>query len=174
MKTLGDSSSDTRAMYVWHYTPWASLPKIVKTGALRPSNAEARHEAPLLWFSSDQYWEPTATKILRTTDGRLLQLTFDQQAERFGCVRFGLPSGDIRLLNWSEACRASGASKIDKRALERTGAKRGGTHKNWSATLCAIPLSELRFEVWVDRWSPCDSPEDMAAVWVKTRTTEGM
>ena len=50
-----------RQEYVWHYAPWSYLVRMVEFGALRPGNASATNEVPMLWFSANQKWEPTAT-----------------------------------------------------------------------------------------------------------------
>jgi len=139
---------------------------MVSSGALLPSNAEALHEAKLLWFSADQRWEPTATKVLRTNEGRIRKLTFDEQQERFGCIRFGLLSSDPRLLPWSDACKVAKISRVERRALEVAGTKAGSHHSKWSATICVVSLNELRLEVWVGGWHPATSAAEMAAVWL--------
>lgn len=86
------------ARILWHYAPGQYLPDMVSAGRLRTSNVGAPGEAPLLWFSANQTWEPTATKSVQTRRG-LMRLTFAQQVARSGCIRFGLPSDDCRLLD---------------------------------------------------------------------------
>jgi hypothetical protein len=49
---------------LWHYAPWFYLQHMVDSGDLRPSNAGAPDLTPTLWFSANQNWEPTATKLL--------------------------------------------------------------------------------------------------------------
>ena len=153
---------------VWHYAPWAHLPAIVRSGALTPSNAVATEERPLLWFSANKKWEPTATKLLTTSAG-LIQMTFKQQAEQFGCIRFGLSADDTRLLNWMEACSAGGTTKEKRLALEKTGKRMGGDPKHWFAIATEVQLTELHFQLWAEGWHDTTGPKDMSEVWTKAR-----
>lgn len=155
-------------MNVFHYAPWAKLPAIVQSGCLRPSNAAAADELPLLWFSAHQRWEPTATKMMQTERGLVL-LTMDEQVERFGCIRFGLISTDPRLLPWVTACKAAGMGDMTRRKLERVGVKRGGTPGNWFAIADSVTLSGLTFDVYgAGGWHAAD-PAEMAQVWTEQR-----
>ena len=83
---------------VWHYAPWVYLPSMVESGVLRVSNDGFAGEKPLLWFSTNQKWEATATKVVRTDTGALRFLTFKEQEQELGCIRFGLTADDSRLL----------------------------------------------------------------------------
>lgn len=141
---------------VWHYAPWAYLARMVESGVLRPSAAGAPGESPLLWFSANQQWEPTATKIF----------TFKQQAMTLGCIRFGLPADDPRLLNWREACLTAGTPREARRGMVQAGKKRGAHPAQWFAIIAPVPLTELRFQVWLDFWGDADAKE-MAEVWTK-------
>jgi len=154
---------------VWHYAPWAHLPAMVESGALRGSNAAAAGELPMLWFSANQLWEPTATKMVVNHTGALVSLTFKQQAERFGCIRFGLAADDPRLLNWKDACTAASTPLETRQVLEKVGKKKGGNPAHWFGTDATIPLTELHFQVWNEGWHDATSPQDMAEAWTKVR-----
>jgi hypothetical protein len=159
---------------LWHYSAWVHLPSIVESGELRGSNAWAADELPMLWFSANQKWEPTATKMWRYDSGKVLRLTFKEQANHFGCIRFGLAAADQRLLNWGDACTVAGTPRGIRRTLQKVGKKRGGNPAHWFATPETIPLAELDFQVWgwSEGWCNTTGPKDMAEVWVKTRGTE--
>lgn len=150
---------------VWHYAPWSYLHRIVKSGALLGSNAGAPEEKPMLWFSANQHWEPTATKLMKNGSGGILQLTFAQQVKHAGCIRFGLAAEDPRLFNWKEACVIAGTKREMRRALEMAGKRQGANPAHWYATPAAVPLSELVFQVWDGKWQDATSPQDMATVW---------
>lgn len=140
---------------VHHYTTeHHHLPLILESGELRPSNAGAEHEPPLLWFSMAQRWEGTATKMVQGGDGPRL-LTFVEQLTTFGCVRFSLPADDPRLMRWDEACKYAGITSTARRKLEVVGRKRGGSPIDWFAIAGAVPLAELRLQrfdgaAWLD------------------------
>lgn len=155
--------------YLWHYTPWSYLPKIVENGALRGSNAGAPGEVPMLWFSANQRWEPTARKLLLSPSGNAEQLTFEQQADLYGAIRFGISADDVRLLNWKSACTAAGTPRESRRELERVGKRIGASPSDWFATSAQIPLEELRLQVWVGKWQDASSPMEMAQVWAESR-----
>ena len=152
---------------VWHYAPWAHLSAIVESGALRGSNAGADGERPMLWFSANQQWEPTATKMAVDMQGNLAQLTFKQQSEKFGCIRFGLPASDCRLMSWKDSCAMAGTPRETRRTLEKVGKRRGGNPSHWFAVSSEIRLNELHFQVWIDgQWHPAHGEiEEYAEAW---------
>jgi len=48
-------------MLLWHYTKGVHLAKILADGFIRPATAFVDPgEKPIVWFSTDQHWEPTA------------------------------------------------------------------------------------------------------------------
>jgi hypothetical protein len=155
---------------VWHYAPWAYLPAMVEYGALKGSNAGAQNEVAMLWFSANQQWEPTATKLISVAGG-WVQMSFEQQAQRFGCVRFGMAADDFRLLDWASACKVAGTQREHRRALERAGKKQGAKPAHWFATIADVPLSELHFQVWANRWCNATSLQDMSESWTASRNS---
>ncbi len=155
---------------VWHYTSWAVLPKIVASGVLQVGNVGAPDETPLLWFSANQQWEPIGAKLMVTPSGKKVALTFSQQQEKAGCVRFGLHSEDARLLDWKTACAFAGTPRAIRRALEIYGRKIGGNPAQWFATGTSIALSEFAFQVWDGKtWVNTTGVEDMVRVWAEVR-----
>lgn len=142
---------------VWHYAPWQYSSQMVSVGFLKTSNAGANGEHALLWFSANQQWEPTATKLVQNRHG-LVRLTFEQQAAQFGCIRLGLPADDPRLLDWRDACRAAKTSREYRRRMEKAGGKLGAKLDDWCATFIDVPLADLLFQVWLYqlRWQPAD------------------
>lgn len=153
-------------MKVWHYAPWSRLGAIVASGHLRPSNAGGQEdEVPLLWFSANQWWEHTATKMIALPDGRTRSLSFSEQQEFCGCIRFGLSGNDLRLLNWKKACGIAAIGRDERRALERAGRKCGAEPKEWFATSAPVGLNELQFMVLLrGAWYPAVASE-MIDVW---------
>lgn len=138
--------------YLWHYAPATKLPLIEALGALRPSNVGAPDELAMLWFSAHQQWEPTATKMVMGPNEMPVQLTFAQQVQVMGCVRFGLPAIDVRLLNWKNACAVAGTSRRLRQALEKYGRQQGANPLHWFATKESVLLSELRVQSWCNGW----------------------
>ena len=154
---------------VYHYAPWSYLEAIVDSGSLLPSNAGAPEETALLWFSAHSMFEPTATKLCRTATTGWRPLSFDEQRENFGCIRFGLAVNDVRLLPWARACAVAGTSRASQRALESYGRTLGAHPEHWFAVVDAIPIVQTTFEVLLDEWRPAN-PREMVAVWTKHTT----
>ena len=49
---------------IFHYTTGTRLRSIVNSGAIKPTTAKIEpHEKPVAWFSTQDQWEPTATKV---------------------------------------------------------------------------------------------------------------
>ena len=138
---------------VWHYSAGTKLSAIVNCGELRGTNVVAAWERPMLWFSANQHWEPTATKLLISKDGIVTELTFEQQAKKFGCIRFGLDADDYRLLEWKAACRMAGTTRGIRRSLEKSGRRLHANSADWFATEHRIPVSQLHFQIWCKGWS---------------------
>ena len=49
---------------VYHYTTGLKLRSIINSGHILPTTAKIEpHEKPVAWFSTQDQWEPTATKV---------------------------------------------------------------------------------------------------------------
>jgi hypothetical protein len=49
---------------LFHYTTGQKLRSIINSGHIRPTTARIEtHENPVAWFSTQDQWEPTATKV---------------------------------------------------------------------------------------------------------------
>jgi hypothetical protein len=140
------------------------LPKIVDAGHLAPCNAGAPGELPMLWFSSHPFWEPTATKMVMNDRGTFFQLTFRQQVEDIGCIRFALAADDPRLMDWKRACAVAGTPREQRRAMARVGRKKQADPAQWFGCSVPIPLSDLTLEVFIGKWRRTD-PAEVANDW---------
>jgi hypothetical protein len=50
--------------HVFHFTTGLKLRSIINTGVIKPTTAKIEpHEKPVAWFSTQDQWEPTATKV---------------------------------------------------------------------------------------------------------------
>lgn len=153
---------------VWHYAPWATLPSIVAAGALVPGNATEGTATPLLWFSARQDWDPSATKFVRD-GGEPRRMTLQEHRRRFGCIRFGVPGDDRRLISWAEACRAAGTNFTERRRLEAAFRQLGANPAEWSAMTQPAPLVGLRFQVQMEEeWGEADMSA-AARLWTERR-----
>ena len=49
---------------IYHYTTGLKLKQIINSGCIRPTTAKIEpHEKPVAWFSTQDHWEPTCTKV---------------------------------------------------------------------------------------------------------------
>lgn len=146
-------------MYVWHYTVIDYLPGIRGYGLLLPSNACAEDELPMLWFSGNQIWEPTAAKPYVAASGRLITPSTREVFEQGRAIRFGLPSNDPRLLDWRAACKFAGTPRRMREAMERVGIEQGAKPADWFASAGGVAVHELQFQVHRDgNWESADLP----------------
>lgn len=156
-------------MFVYHYAPWVTLRAIAESGELRPSNAGAPDERPLLWFSRHRKWEPTATKML-TSDAGPVRISRAEHEHRFGCIRFALPADDPRLMDWPSACQRAGISDDERATMEHRGRLLGANPSDWLAIDGAVPLAEVEFHAWLaGRWGRAEDLLGMADAWDKAR-----
>lgn len=148
------TTSDVIHFIAWHYTNGSRLDAIIASGKLKPGEALlAKGERPMLWFSTHHKWEPTTTMMVREC-GALRGLTFKELSARIGCVRFGLPATDSRLLDWGTACALAGTPDEVRARLEHVGRMKGANPAQWFASADAVPLADLRFERYLNgRWT---------------------
>lgn len=142
-------------MMAWHYTVGLKLPLIRESGTLRPADAYiAPGERPILWFSTNQYWEKTAAKAVREA-GSTRMLSMRETAERGkGLYRFGLPAE--QLTRWPEIGKQAGIRAAMRNALMRVGRAKGANPAEWYGTLGEMPVDGLLFQRLADfcRWGP--------------------
>lgn len=145
------------ALLAWHYTTGENFERIVTVGFLQPSAIDVQpSERPVLWFSLEQHWEPTACKAW-DEGGRLRLLTMEETRERGrGLVRFGVASE--RLTPWP---RIRAIARIPPRiaqGLIRRAEEQGASPHFWLGTTSALPLEQIE---------AIDVMEDSA--WVRVR-----
>ena len=64
---------------LWHYTTGQGFIGVIDAGVIRPATARvAADERPIVWFSSNQEWEPTSTKIYVAHDGQARRLSKEE------------------------------------------------------------------------------------------------
>lgn len=128
---------------LWHYTTWQCFENIVDDGVIRPTTAWiADEERPIVWFSSNQEWEPTSTKIYVPHDGEARRLSKEELRVRGnGLVRFGVNRRTARL-DWTAMKRLSGMSRDTARELKVIGRRLGSKPEWWFGSFDPVPRSE--------------------------------
>jgi hypothetical protein len=134
---------------VWHYTTEEKLNPIYADGALMPTAIKiGPNERPVLWFSSNPVWEPTANKALGVRGiGAVRSLTTDEMVQMFRLIRFGIDSE--RLLHWPELRKVARIAHTEQRRLAKRARKVGAAPHHWYGSLQPVRLSELVREDYV-------------------------
>jgi len=115
---------------------------------LKPTSAYiAEREKPILWFSMDQVWEPTACKATEEL-GVIKRLTKNETFQ-LGCglVRFGVDPHI--LIPWPKIGHMARMSKRIQKSLTREGIRQGANPCLWMGTL--EPVVREKWAV-VDVW----------------------
>lgn len=141
--------TDTEKL-AWHYTTGEKFLQIVEDGVLVPSDIYVNPpERPVLWFSLNQEWEPTACKHWKDrATGVVSRLTREETHERGrGTVRFGCdPSA---LIPWDELPRRAHMQRQMSTGLAIVGLQQGAMPSQWMGSLSPIYREQwLAVEVW--------------------------
>ncbi|WP_409028951.1 hypothetical protein [Gracilimonas sediminicola] len=127
---------------VWHYTAKQHLTNITKEELLKVSKVEKELGLKAsLWFSRDQYWEPTACKVgfgsFKDPKESLMY-----QHTLLGAARIGVNEENFSFIGWDDYCKVS---KDDPRVLDamlKKGIESGAKKDNWLCLFQNIPATK--------------------------------
>jgi hypothetical protein len=127
---------------IYHYTSEQHLSKILETGKLIVSEWERQNKVkpPALWLSLNPIWENTATKLINE-NGKIRQLTKEEQYQSFGLIRFVIEFKKESLCSWGKYKYKSNTPVQTYEAMEKSGIEKGANPKEWYASFKNIPLS---------------------------------
>jgi hypothetical protein len=129
-------------MKLWHYTTVSRAVSILDDGEIKTTEAgNGQWERPVAWFSAEQFWEPTATKVLALSNGTSRQMAFDEMRAKDTLIRFGVDSGRS-LVPWSLFTRIAGVSRKAAGDLEDAAQRTGADCLNWYCSFEPVPVSE--------------------------------
>ena len=144
---------------LWHYTTGEKFIAIVQDGLIKPTASRIDpRERPAVWFSTNQWWEPTASKTLQS-GGKLRALNMSETAAYGkGLVRFGV-AAETAPVSWRQFRMLSGVSPETYRNLVRAGKKHGADPHQWYASFEPVSKDKwLAVEVFQDgRWMSVDN-----------------
>ncbi len=134
-----------RRLLLWHYTTGTRFREIVETGEIRAATTFVDpRERPIVWFSSNQDWEPTAWKLFIQPNGQTKDLRTPQEiAELFGLVRIGVDRATAPH-DWPTLRRRSRMDGDIARALEKAGREVGSNPAWWYGSFDPVPRSKWR------------------------------
>lgn len=156
----------------WHYTIGHVLDEIFKCGYLKQATSGiSRHEKPVLWFSTHQYFEPTARKGKCTSDAitdngdgtfsinpsKVETMSVEEMKEKSGGLfRFGYPLK--KLHNWEKLQKVAKIPAIIAKGLEEVTREQGGDVNQWYGTTKKIFLPDIvSFQIMVEgNWTDID------------------
>jgi hypothetical protein len=142
---------------LWHYTVGDKLRQILETGAILPATTYVPEgERPIVWFSLNLVWEPTANKGWRNVDGTISALDQSQTAERCGgLVRIGV-APETAPYDWHTLKQLSGMSSKTAQGLYRVAIQERARPGDWRGTFDPVPRSKwIAIEIFHDGgWVP--------------------
>lgn len=116
---------------LWHYTVGTNVDLILACGELRPTSVRIeRGEAPALWFSTEPFWEPTATKGVVTPHGARNATLQEMDVRGGGLYRLGV-NPPVAPHDWKSFVRISGISPGGASRLRKAGKAVGADHYRW-------------------------------------------
>jgi hypothetical protein len=162
------NSPDVKASILWHYTTGKNFQSIFKDGRILAATAGVpKREKPIVWFSSNGYWEQTAGKLLRMPDGTLMKLSMEHHTQKLcgGLVRIGVAPSTAPH-DWPTLKRLSGMSSKVARSLWSAGINDGSHPSEWFGTFDPVPQEKwTAVQVFqVGAWEPVAVPWAVSAV----------
>lgn len=139
--------------FLYHYTVGPKLPVIAASGHLMPIGygmATSSREKPVLWFSENMQWEPTATKVISTDGGKTYKRPEASELQALmGIYRFrldtrnpeALGAAGIRLIPWSRITLLAHIDIKDVAAMVSSGMDMGATPVHWWGIMEPLPTS---------------------------------
>lgn len=124
-------------MILWHYTNGINLKRILEVKCIRPATTLVpKCERPVVWFSSNQEWEPTATALyVKKVVGGQTCLVPEEEAEaivkgvwRIGVEQSTAPHG------WERLVFLSHMHPAVARGLESAAKAHGADPSEWFGT----------------------------------------
>ena len=130
---------------IWHYTVGSSFTSIIEDGLIRPATGYIPvGERPIVWFSTEQFWEPTVSKGLRLEDGTIEDLGMTRLLElNFPLFRIGVDP-EVAPYTWSDLKSLSGMSSDVARSLKSTAKARGANPSRWRGTFDPVSSDQWK------------------------------
>jgi len=126
--------------HVFHYTTGLKLRSIINSGQIKPTTAKIEpHEKPVAWFSTQDQWEPTATKV--PVPGKLGQL-ITAKAQN-GLVRITVP-GTCAPYTFPQLPLIAGTKPTVCMGLLLAGLELGSDPDTWRFTPTPVPVTLFR------------------------------
>jgi len=144
---------------IYHYTTGTRLKQIINSGAINPTTAKIEpHEKPVAWFSTQDQWEPTATKV--PVPG--MQGQIETAKAQGGLVRITVP-GTFAPYIFPQLPIMAGTNPSVCIGLLIAGLELGSDPSTWRFTPTPVPTALFRkvefFDFANDGWAVVDMAE---------------
>ena len=141
---------------IFHYTTGLKLKQIINSGAIEPATAKIEpHEKPVAWFSTQDQWEPTATKV--STPG--MQGQIETTKAQGGLVRITVPGTSAPYV-FQQLPLIAGTKPSVCIGLLIAGLELGSDPDTWRFTPTHVPTALFReiefFNFANDQWVAVD------------------
>ncbi len=145
--------------HIFHYTTGLKLLSIINSGAIKPTMAKIdSHETPVAWFSTQEQWEPTATKV--PISG--MQGQIETAKAQGGLVRITVPGTSAPYI-FQQLPLIAGTKPSVCIGLLIAGLELGSDPDTWRFTPTPIPSALFRevefYDFAHDRWVAVDMAE---------------
>ena len=140
---------------IWHYTSGEHFKKIVQEKRLKVSESDRRMGIkPAIWFSKNEFWEPTASKSI-LKKGRIVQLSMKEQHELLGLVRIGVEFPN-ELISWAKFKYVGKINSHLHYLMELAGIQQGANPSDWYCAFRNVPSCEwVKVEKYDgNKWMP--------------------
>jgi len=144
---------------IYHYTTGMKLRSIINSGVIKPTPAKIEpHEKPVAWFSTQEHWEPTATKgPIPGMQGQIMTA----QAQG-GLVKIAVP-GTCAPHHFPQLPLIAGTKPSVCIGLLIAGLELGSDPDTWRFTTTHVPTALFRevafFDFATDTWVAVDMTE---------------
>ena len=144
---------------IYHYSTGLKLKQIINSGHIRPSTAHVPlNEKPVAWFSTQEQWEPTATKV--PVPG--MQGQIETAKAQGGLVRITVPGTSAPYV-FQQLPLIAGTKPSVCIGLLIAGLDLGSDPDTWRFTPTPVPTALFRevefFDFANDRWVAVDMAE---------------
>ena len=145
--------------HVFHFTTGLKLKQIINSGAIKPTTAKIdAHEKPVAWFSTQDQWEPTATKVpIPGMQGQIMTA----QAQG-GLVRITVPGTSAPYV-FPQLPMIAGTKPTVCMGLLLAGLELGSDPGTWRFTPAPVPTALFRevefYDFASNRWLAVDLAE---------------
>ena len=142
LQFMAKNSPNERIM-AWHYTKGINFKSIIESKFLIPTAGALLPPIwPILWFSLNQHWEPTAAAAIMKKDN-LQHCSMEETLEAGGgLIRFGAYSDrpESKFIKWPKIAKKARIPKSLIKSLEQVAYDQGSLPKEWLGRFNPFPV----------------------------------